>query len=584
MTTSSNEEWKNWHKTIKVGGVVDQIFEPDNGPDNKGEIQQKEFKLGLQALLGIVKSALENNTRVRAFGSKWSLNDAAYTKDCMIKTWGLNYAKIGVEKDMVTPAYQDKAKKLCFVQTGVMIRYLNQVLMNSQLALKTTGASDGQRLIGAIAAGTHGSAMGVGAMSECVKGIHLVIPDGDSDVKHIFLQRKSDQAVNSAFANFLDNTELILDDNLFNAALIGFGSFGLIHGLLIETEDLFLLRYQTVKFNPHLKYIKDKLQAVLQNPTRKNLRALTSTPLTGNKQVFNWLNGDDDGYPYFFSVTQNPYTADLNPRTFFIQVMEKEIYDPQNPPEKIEKFSDAQKHEKHEVIHRGLASHYKEKNFDSGHLGKPMDIQKTALSIGLQIGLEVFHHGVVIPKNAARIGPKLSFPNIVFHTKSSANPSTTSPCPATSTEIAVPMNRVKEAVDCILNVLQTTLLGAPLGIRYIPKSLATLAVNQYDDFTVTIELPGPQQGTGPLCSLFPNAEVAHNAIFDKFNALNIPHRFHWGQQYPKNTTWVTKSYGAEKVASWKEARKTILTTDKARRIFSNDLTDTIGLTDKNGLA
>jgi hypothetical protein len=135
--------------------------------------------------------------------------------------------------------------------------------------------------------------------------------------------------------------------------------------------------------------------------------------------------------------------------------MEKEAYDPQNPPEKIERFADAKKHEKHEVVHAGLASHYKKKNFDSSLLKKPIHLQKGALSVGLQIGLEVFHPEVVIPKNAANIGPKLSFPNVIFHTKSSANPSTTSPCPATSTEIAVPISRAKEAVDCVLNVLQT---------------------------------------------------------------------------------------------------------------------------------
>ncbi len=120
-----------------------------------------------------------------------------------------------------------------------------------------------------------------------------------------------------------------------------------------------------------------------------------------------------------------------------------------------------------------------------------------------------------------------------------------------------------------------------MGIRYLPPSKATLAVNQYDDFTVTIELPGPQKGSHGLCSLFPNSEAAHNAIFAALNSRNIPHRFHWGQQYPLNADWVTESYGADKVNAWKDARGRILHTPKAQHLFSNEMTDAIGLTGRH---
>jgi hypothetical protein len=36
-------------------------------------------------------------------------------------------------------------------------------------------------------------------------------------------------------------TKLVADDELFNAALVSFGSFGFIHGVMIETEDIYLL-------------------------------------------------------------------------------------------------------------------------------------------------------------------------------------------------------------------------------------------------------------------------------------------------------------------------------------------------------
>lgn len=557
--------WHNWHNTTNVGGPVKKEFSPNNGPSEQGKnIQNLHFKPGLDALMEIVKSAMNasGEARIRAFGSKWSLNNAAYTKDYMVKTWELNYAKIGLAKNMVTQAYKNKADKLCFVQAGVMIHYLNEALFAKNLALQTTGASDGQRLIGAISTGTHGSAMHVGAMQEYVKGIHLVIPDGDADAKHVFLQRKSDQAVNSSFATFMDNTVLIDDDELFNAAVVGFGCFGLIHGLLIETEDLFLLNYQTVRFNPNKNWYKDRLQTVLRNPTRKNIRALARKG--SSIRLFDWLK-DEEGYPYFFSVTQNPYWSGLNPRTFFIEVMEKLPYDP-NKNIAMAPFS--RKHEKHEAIDKGMKK----------SRAKGLTLTKDELSVGIQLGLKVFHHDSLIPRNASLRKPTLTFPNVVFNTKSSTNPVTTAPCPASSTEIAVPFSHVNAAVDCVIEVLQSHLLAAPLGIRYIPKSLATLAVNQYEDFTVTIELPGPQKGSGLLCSLFPDAEIAHNAVFEELNQRNIPHRFHWGQQLPMNTNWITKSYGAEKVAAWKAARNKLLTGAKARNIFANKLTDAVGLT------
>src|SRR5215475_14030703 len=35
--------------------------------------------------------------------------------------------------------------------------------------------------------------------------------------------------------------QLLRDDTLFNAALVSFGSFGLVHGVMIEAEPLYLL-------------------------------------------------------------------------------------------------------------------------------------------------------------------------------------------------------------------------------------------------------------------------------------------------------------------------------------------------------
>jgi hypothetical protein len=71
---------------------------------------------------------------------------------------------------------------------------------------------------------------------DAVCGLHL-IPDA---ARSLWLERASRPVVTPAFAAAL-GAELQRDDALFEAALVSFGSFGILHGLLIETEPLFLL-------------------------------------------------------------------------------------------------------------------------------------------------------------------------------------------------------------------------------------------------------------------------------------------------------------------------------------------------------
>jgi len=75
----------------------------------------------------------------------------------------------------------------------------------------------------------------------------LIIGPGPGDL--VYIERHTKPALNDAFAARL-KSRVIRNDGLFNAALVGLGSFGFIHGVLIETEDLFLLKRYTRKINP----------------------------------------------------------------------------------------------------------------------------------------------------------------------------------------------------------------------------------------------------------------------------------------------------------------------------------------------
>jgi hypothetical protein len=58
---------------------------------------------------------------------------------------------------------------------------------------------------------------------------------------------------------------------------------------------------------------------------------------------------------------------------------------------------------------------------------------------------------------------------------------------------------------------------------------------------------------------------------------NIPYTLHWGQQLREGPDWVRRAYGPA-LPAWLEQRHAWLPTASARRLFSNDVLDQLGLT------
>jgi hypothetical protein len=134
----------NWHVNLAVGGTYEKMFYPSNGMDvssnrdkssvspnfDKKEdipnVQDQEFKTGLNELKDIVNQAQVDGKHLRAMGSRWTVTELPYTEDYMIDTHGLNYAKVGIDNDAdVTEAYQGEQKGLLvFAQSGVMVKWL----------------------------------------------------------------------------------------------------------------------------------------------------------------------------------------------------------------------------------------------------------------------------------------------------------------------------------------------------------------------------------------------------------------------------------------------------------------------------
>lgn len=272
---SNHSTWTNRHETFTE--KIRVLYEVGNEPALDALPGYNDTTKGLQQ---IIAEAIQANVPLRALGAGWSwMKIATAENGIMIDTKQLN-TTLTLSAASVVPAYAGDVKKLMFAQCGTGIWELSKGLLGSGLSLKTSGASNGQTIAGAIATGAHGSSVDVGSVSDFVVGLHIIL----SPTKHIWLERKSSPVVADSLIQKL-NTTLVQDDEMFNAAIVSFGSFGIIHGVLVETDSLFLLEtnLQRMPYDASLKQLMTTLDF-----------SHASLP-NGNER------------PFHFAVSVNPY-------------------------------------------------------------------------------------------------------------------------------------------------------------------------------------------------------------------------------------------------------------------------------------
>lgn len=271
------QQWANKHETFVED--IKAMYTIGNEPALDALAGYNDTTQGFQELL---KEAIATNTPLRALGGGWSWTKIATANNgIMMDTKPLNTI-FTISTTSVLPTYIGDTNKLIFAQCGNGIWELSKFLRGKNLSLKTSGASNGQTIAGALATGTHGSSIDIGAVPDYVVGLHIIV----SPTKHIYLERKSAPIVSDSFIQKF-NTELVQDDDLFNAALVSFGSFGIVHGIMIEADDLFLL--------------ETYMQRMPYDDVLKNLMS------TLDFSTANLPCGSER--PYHFSVMLNPYDS-----------------------------------------------------------------------------------------------------------------------------------------------------------------------------------------------------------------------------------------------------------------------------------
>jgi FAD/FMN-containing dehydrogenase len=303
LTRTGSQKWENVHVTFKT--EVDSIISADNSrpPGTARPTGFDDLRESAHELDALVQEARQANKRIRALGSGWALTDIAITDGWLVNTKALN-ACFDVTGPYFDASY-DAAKRpnLIVAQCGMSMGELNIYLeigehSNKRRALKTAGIGAGQTVAGAFSGNTHGAAVKFGATPDFVVGIQLVTGTG----KPLWLERASYPVMNETFVANI-GAELLRDDDVFNAALVSFGAFGIITAVAIETDPIYHLDFAPVQEVPHA---------------------------TINQHMFDasTLAKDDPNGPYHLEFVFNPYDKD---KTALLATANKVDFDGDRP-------------------------------------------------------------------------------------------------------------------------------------------------------------------------------------------------------------------------------------------------------------
>ncbi|MDB4928220.1 MAG: FAD-linked oxidoreductase [Myxococcaceae bacterium] len=169
-----------------------------------------ERPASLDELRAAIGRAAADGARVKVFGAGHSWSDAHRTDGCAIVL------------DRLRGVTVDVAARRASAQGGARLNEVNRALTAAGLALENLGSISEQTLAGAIATGTHGSGVRFGIMATQVVAMTLVTADGEA----------RDLRAESA-------------PELFAAARVGFGAFGVVAGVTVACERAFDLAERT---------------------------------------------------------------------------------------------------------------------------------------------------------------------------------------------------------------------------------------------------------------------------------------------------------------------------------------------------
>ena len=513
-----NFTWQNMHQTVPPVTSA-RFYTPRNLRADGTRDPQNGWRPGMDALRQIVSESEALKKRVRALGGLWSLSPVAVLQDHVIDTTNLTECVLNLPDGAVDPN-ASRGRPFVFVQAGSRVVDFHEQLMAAGLDLPTCGASNGQTVAGAIATGTHGAAIDVGAMQDYVVGIHLIGAAG----RHVWLERASRPVVTGPFVAML-GAELVRDDAMFNAAVVSFGSFGVVHAYMLEVESAFMLQ-----------------QYVRQIDFSTAMKAIAGGTL--NVGVLGLPPGQER--PFHFEFVVDPYHRDDGDEGTFARVMYKRPFQAPAP------------------VPGGESS-----TPSAGILGTIAGLLDKLPGVLDRAALEA-----AVPFFLKQEVPIVSG---VTATPASIFGDTSLRTGGISMELGFELADVPRAAAILGDAAEQNLYAGVLSFRFVKSSVATLAFTRSPNVALASD-----SASRTVCTVETDAlsttgtAAALDAFWKNLDAAGVPYTLHWGQKLRQDATWVRKAYGPA-LEAWLAQRRKWLPTADARSLFSSDLTDVMGL-------
>ena len=491
------------------------------------ELNVAGYKEATKDFQDMIAEAIKTKKTLRAMGSSWSLSKVGVTNHRLIssKNLGLSLAPDG---DYVDPNYTGDPTKIRFFECGYTIGEINVELKKEGLSLKASGSNNGQSLPGVVSTNTHGSAYKFGATPDFVVGIHLITgPD-----THVYLERESYPVVTEKFTDAL-GVKRERHDQWFEAALVSFGSFGIIQGMMIEARPLFLLHLSRKfrSFDPALE------------------QAITSLDFSGFTGYFQELEQqalERNGFPvtctpdtlYHFQVTVSPNQAKPGKRPdkaavfFGFEGPYREDY--QRPP-----ISEGQ-------MGPGASGLELIGNLFSLTPGPLKKFVKDQLNAQIEKLFQYEYSGVFQEIFRGEVTKGKVF----------------------ASGIGIPLSRGLEVLDIALRTYETFDIVMPVlfTMRFVKATRALLGFTKFEP-TCVFEIDGINtQDMQEYASL----------VWERIEQENIPYAMHWGKfNFILNSDRLKNMYGANR-EKWIESREQLLKPE-VRQVFTNDFLRRVGL-------
>ena len=268
--------WQNWHQTVTQ--PVRRFDVLRNDDETRSTISG--YMATARKVQSLILDAVEQDVSLRAVGGGWSFTRIAATDGIALSTQRLNYRFSLSQGDLVQPNPFPPNCLPVLLQGGISIADVNTFLASRGHALPTSGASNGQTIAGALATGTHGAALGIGAIPEFVSALHIAnSPDG----RTLWLERASRPVLSQAAATAL-GVHVVRNDDQFNAALVSFGCFGVVLGVVVEPVPLYWLHAYMDAFDLTLQSTWDAIHALsFAGLALPGLREGGSAPITARR-------------------------------------------------------------------------------------------------------------------------------------------------------------------------------------------------------------------------------------------------------------------------------------------------------------